>query len=554
MSRTLLGMTQRGFEPHISLLLAAERSCAGNVPASSSGLIWIFWALAFVICRRRGRERVTPQTCANLPRMLPPNPSTSPSDWEAWLRPFVRSTLLTSTLAITPLFTGACASPGATPADDAATSPATRPAKSGPTSAPVKGPALAPTSPPVAVAPHEAGPSQPPTVAAPTPAELGPSVSILSMTEDRKGSIEMKPVGHFGAPTKGVVRRLSKSACRDGFAQQQQLGRGLGEHRCLIMAVETTTERGSSLKTVKGAAEVAAALSPIDSVQKAEWVVMAQTRKLFSGARTEATDEGYRVTFGLYISDCPMQRAEDTYAVDKRGGARSIGRELVGEKGPCAGRIVAGLSIPPINAAPTVASYLAEQATVESMAVHAFTLLGQELERYDAPEALRTGVDRARADEQRHAQVVGALARRYGYAWSPQAPVQYPVRSLEEIAEDCVVEGCVRETLGALLTKHQADTATEPRVARAMAALAEDELEHAALGWALAAWSIERLAPEARPALGALVQSSIQSFREAPAGADLSPEARSNLGLPPAEAWCAWCDHLEEAWRERGLA
>lgn len=478
--------------------------------------------------------------------MSPPGASTSPNEWEAWLRPFVRSTLLTSALTITPLCMVACASPGGTPTDAAA-----NPTKGGPASAPAKGPALVPTSSPAAVAPRPAAPSQP--AAAPNPSVAGPSVSIVNANEQNGKALQLKEVAHFGAPSEVLEANKSKLSCRDAFAYEQQLGPGMGRRRCLIMAVETVGEAGPELKIVKGAEEVAKALAPIDSAEKAQWVVMAQTNKMFSGARTEATDEGFVVTFGLYISDCPIQKADDTYAVDAQGGLRSIGRELVGKKGPCAGRIVSGLSIPTIDAPATVASYLAEQATVESMAVDAFALLGQELEHYGAPNALRAGVTRARADERRHAQVVGALAQRHGYAWEPPAPVEHSVRSLEEIAQDSVIEGCVRETLGALLTRHQADTATEPRVARAMAALAEDELEHAALGRALAAWSIERLGPKARPALDTLAREAIARFREAPAGAELSADARAKLGLPSGEAWGAWCDRLEVAWGERAL-
>jgi hypothetical protein len=65
------------------------------------------------------------------------------------------------------------------------------------------------------------------------------------------------------------------------------------------------------------------------------------------------------------------------------------------------------------------------------------------------------------------------------------APVQ---RSLEQLAVENAVEGCVRETYGALLATWQARAAAEPRVRAMMAAVAVDETRHAQLAWDLDAW------------------------------------------------------------------
>jgi hypothetical protein len=59
-----------------------------------------------------------------------------------------------------------------------------------------------------------------------------------------------------------------------------------------------------------------------------------------------------------------------------------------------------------------------------------------------------------------------------------------PARSLEELAVENAVEGCVRETYGALTAIWQARTAKDPSVAAAVRRIARDETRHAALSWA----------------------------------------------------------------------
>jgi hypothetical protein len=62
------------------------------------------------------------------------------------------------------------------------------------------------------------------------------------------------------------------------------------------------------------------------------------------------------------------------------------------------------------------------------------------------------------------------------------------VRSLTAIAEENAVEGCVRETFGALLATFQATHAADTSVRAAMRRIARDETRHAVLGWRIASW------------------------------------------------------------------
>jgi hypothetical protein len=55
------------------------------------------------------------------------------------------------------------------------------------------------------------------------------------------------------------------------------------------------------------------------------------------------------------------------------------------------------------------------------------------------------------------------------------------------------VEGCVRETFGALVATWQAREARDPEIRLAMGAIARDEQRHAALAFRVAAWASSRL-------------------------------------------------------------
>jgi hypothetical protein len=69
---------------------------------------------------------------------------------------------------------------------------------------------------------------------------------------------------------------------------------------------------------------------------------------------------------------------------------------------------------------------------------------------------------------------------------------------LEAIAVENAVEGCVRETLGAVAGAHQAHRAKHAAIRRAYRGIAKDEARHAELAWAIARWIEPRLRPAAR--------------------------------------------------------
>ena len=151
---------------------------------------------------------------------------------------------------------------------------------------------------------------------------------------------------------------------------------------------------------------------------------------------------------------------------------------------------------------------LAEMARLEAASVFAFKRLRDELAAHGAPRRLLRACGRAARDEVRHARTMGALARRRGQRI--EAPRVEPARprSLAAMATENAVEGCVRETYGALVATRDADAHPDPLVRAAMKRIAKDETRHAALSWEIAAWIEPRLDAAARARLRAARRSA----------------------------------------------
>lgn len=162
------------------------------------------------------------------------------------------------------------------------------------------------------------------------------------------------------------------------------------------------------------------------------------------------------------------------------------------------GRRPRGLRKTRVAASTMVGAYFARMAHDEAASVLAFDRMLGELHAFDAPAHLKRAAQKARRDEIRHARAMGTWTRRCGA--SPHDPrVKKPrARSLEAMAIENAVEGCVNETFGAILLAWQAKLAPSATLRRAFGKIARDEAEHAALGWSVARWADSRLDRAAR--------------------------------------------------------
>jgi hypothetical protein len=214
---------------------------------------------------------------------------------------------------------------------------------------------------------------------------------------------------------------------------------------------------------------------------------------------------------------------------------------------PGAGRRPAGLrDAAPARRGDAVGAVLADTARLEAASVHAFRRLGAELTSMRAPRSLVRAAARSARDEVRHARVMSRLARRHGGV-PARVTLERPrrARSLEAFAIENAVEGCVRESFGALVAARQASHAPDRELARAMGSIASDEARHAALAWAIARW--------VRPRLSAGAQARLrQATRDALAALRCEVESTSHdlahsLGLPAGRDGVALVDAFSAA-------
>src|SRR5262249_806141 len=153
---------------------------------------------------------------------------------------------------------------------------------------------------------------------------------------------------------------------------------------------------------------------------------------------------------------------------------------------------------------------------------HAFRRLARELRAHGAPRALVRRAEKAARDEIRHARATAALARRHGGRPAKPRVAPRKIRSLARIARENAIEGCARETFGALVATGQAEAARDPRIRKAMRTIARDETSHAALAWDVARWIEPRLRPATRARLAQARRDALSTL-EAELAAPVAP-------------------------------
>jgi rubrerythrin len=248
------------------------------------------------------------------------------------------------------------------------------------------------------------------------------------------------------------------------------------------------------------------------------WSVIG-TRGFACGAGTALTRHFLHVSAGGEVTE---ERSE----VLQRGSPGCVvGRRPVGLLGARGARCLDALG-----------EHFAQSARLEAASVTAFLRLRAELALHGAPRHLQRWATRSAREEVEHTRVTRRLARRFGAR--PEAPEvePLPLRPLAEVALENAVEGCVRETYGALVGHHQARHAEDAEVREAFGRIAEDETRHAALSWQVHAWAQGRLSRRERAILRDAQRQAVDALRREvaePVDAALVREA----GVPdPAQA------------------
>ena len=207
---------------------------------------------------------------------------------------------------------------------------------------------------------------------------------------------------------------------------------------------------------------------------------------------------------------------------------------IAGSKAPCGtGRRPEGLEPCSSTASNEVGSWFADGAYLEAASVSAFRILAEELVLHDAPAHLIEASIRAARDEERHASMMTAMARRSGAAVS--APRHRPRRrrTLFEVALENAREGVVRETYGAAVMLLCAHRALDPAMRSSFASIARDECDHAELSMAIDEWARGRLAESDNEALAAAIGDEYRALKRAVL-APASPQLVREIGVPTA--------------------
>ena len=177
----------------------------------------------------------------------------------------------------------------------------------------------------------------------------------------------------------------------------------------------------------------------------------------------------------------------------------------------------------------------------------AFRVLESELRAHRAPTALLERIAEAAADEVIHARLMRHLAERFGGRPSERSVRLSRVRSLDTIAVENAVEGCVAETWGCLIGMHQAERASRPLLRRVYQRIARDEARHAQLSWDIADWAETKLDSAARERVAQRRAEAVQQLASHLSHESEPGSVREALGLPDADTRRRLFAHVNHA-------
>jgi hypothetical protein len=304
-----------------------------------------------------------------------------------------------------------------------------------------------------------------------------------------------------------------------------------------VGAHSVVASTGDTVLKIRTIAELKRFLGEIDNVKEAALLVDESTPyRISCGKNARSLPDGSFEILAEGGTGCGDDIELHVIRVKRDGTIDIVETETLEEGEPdCQiGRRPEGFS-PAIKRAETLGDYFAKIALLEAAAVPAFERLARELRAHGAPMRLVRAAERSARDEIRHARAMEKLANRFGGIVQPLVVGELPIRPLHEIALENAVEGCVRETFGALLATYQAHAARDPQIAKVMRGIARDETRHAELSREVAAWIGDRVDT------GAARRAALRQLR-----ADLTtpacPEAIALAGFPTTEHAAALFD------------
>ncbi|MRG94985.1 ferritin-like domain-containing protein [Polyangium spumosum] len=383
--------------------------------------------------------------------------------------------------------------------------------------------------------------------------DLRPSEELdyMELVDIGEGGIgERRPIDSFGEKCGSATDAAACEAAIDAASSMQ--GFRLGDCVDFCPRHVLVTNAADAVDVLDTKEAVLALIRPIDSEGEAVLAASLAGYRIPCNDSDEggvrAASSGFEVLGTKYTAVCdPIERTLYRLAVDADGNVTEVESAVIeSEAGACIGRRPAGLARRKARGSTRVGAYLASVAHLEAASVDAFGALAAELSHHGAPRALVERAEIARRDEVRHARVMRRLASRHGGRFRAPSVAKQASRSLEAIALDNAVEGCVRETFGALVGMWQARAAKDPAVRRAMRRIALDEARHASLAWAIDEWIRPRLDAAARARIEAARLATLDAVA-AEARAGNAPELVTTLGLPDGAAGERLARHFKDA-------
>ncbi len=145
----------------------------------------------------------------------------------------------------------------------------------------------------------------------------------------------------------------------------------------------------------------------------------------------------------------------------------------------------------------------------EHASIAAFSRVALDLLRQGAPSELLEMAHGAALDELRHARECFAIAS--ALAGRSVAPGRFPLAAtvalapdLATVAAEAALDGCIGETVSALLAREAAAVCRDPEIRAVLLGIADDEERHALLAWRTVAWALRTGGPEVRTAVEAV--------------------------------------------------
>ncbi|WP_437956559.1 ferritin-like domain-containing protein [Sorangium sp. So ce119] len=180
----------------------------------------------------------------------------------------------------------------------------------------------------------------------------------------------------------------------------------------------------------------------------------------------------------------------------------------------------------------TLAESWLRSALEEHASVASFARFALDLMALGAPSSLVEAAHIAALDEVGHARLGFSLAS--AYRGEPVGPAALPMPGGVPVAADLVSlaraaaeEGCVGETVAALVAAEQRARAGDPAVRAALEAIADDEARHAELAWLTVAWAIGAGGEPVRRAVAEVFEAAAVSLGRPPPAAAEPPRGRA---------------------------